>query len=247
MTNYRAPQNRAKSAVLDADKGHTQRIAVMTFAALILAAAAFGAMVTQSGAAEEPSEMSEASASEAPASEATGHDLYRRGYYEEAIVEWTKAADENGDAGAAFRLGEEYFDAKVVKRDVATALKYLTLGAEGGDERAQQDLATMYDNGWGVTANIDTAAHWYLEAAKRGSAVSQYNIATMYETGTGVEKDMQKAYMYYLLAIEGGFPHFATTELENVSRVMTAQQIKDATIMAREFVPVDQENNERDS
>lgn len=242
MTNHRDPQNRAKSAVLTDDKGHRQRIAVMTFAALILAAAAIGAMVTQSGAAEATVETAEAAASEA-----TGHDLYRRGYYEEAIAEWTKAADENADAGAAFRLGEEYFDAKVVKRDVPTAVKYLTLGAEGGDERAQQDLATMYDNGWGVTADIDTAAHWYLEAAKRGSAVSQYNIATMYETGTGVEKDIQKAYMYFLLAIEGGFPHFATTELENVSRVMTAQQIKDATIMAREFVPVDQESEERDS
>ncbi len=242
MTNYRAPQNRAKSAVLAADKGHMQRIAAITFAALILAAAAIGAMITQSGAAEVPAE-----ASEGPASEATGHDLYRRGYYEEAIAEWTKAADENGDAGAAFRLGEEYFDAKVVTRDVPTAIKYLTLGAEGGDDRAQQDLATMYDNGWGVTADIDKAAHWYLEAANRGSAVSQYNIATMYETGTSVEKDMQKAYMYYLLAIEGGFPHFATTELENVSRVMTAQQIKDATIMAREFTPIDEEGEERDS
>lgn len=241
MTNHRAPHNRAKSAVLADDKGHRQRLVVGTFAALLLALAAVGAMVSQSDAAEPAAE------APAAASEATGHDLYRRGYYEEAIAEWTKAADENGDAGAAFRLGEEYFDAKVVKRDVPTAVKYLTLGAEGGDDRAQQDLATMYDNGWGVTADVDQAAYWYLEAAKRGSAVAQYNIATMYETGTGVEQDIEKAYMYYLLAVQGGFPHFATTELENVSRTMTAEQIKEATVMAREFKPLDEETEERDS
>ena len=142
MTNHRTPRNRAKTAVLADDRGHRQRLVVGTFAALLLALAAVGAMVSQSGAAEPAAE------APAAASEATGHDLYRRGYYEEAIAEWTKAADENGDAGAAFRLGEEYFDAKVVKRDVPTAVKYLTLGAEGGDDRAQQDLATMYDNGW---------------------------------------------------------------------------------------------------
>lgn len=241
MTNHRTPRNRAKTSILADDKGHRQRLVVGTFAALLLALAAVGAMVSQSGAAEPAAE------APAAASEATGHDLYRRGYYPEAIEEWTKAADENGDAGAAFRLGEEYFDAKVVKRDVPTAVKYLTLGAEGGDDRAQQDLATMYDNGWGVTADVDKAAYWYLEAAKRGSAVAQYNIATMYETGTGVEQDIEKAYMYYLLAVQGGFPHFATTELENVSRTMTAEQIKEATLMAREFKPLDEETEERDS
>ncbi len=241
MTNHRTPRNRAKTAVLSNDGGQFQRLAMGMFAAFLLAAAAVAAMMSQSGAAESGAE------APAAASEATGHDLYRRGYYEEAIDEWTKAADENGDAGAAFRLGEEYFDAKVVKRDVPKAVKYLTLGAEGGDDRAQQDLATMYDNGWGVTADVEKAAFWYLEAAKRGSPVAQYNIATMYETGTGVEKDIEKAYMYYLLAVQGGFPHFATTELENVSRTMTAEQIKEATLMAREFKPLDNNSTERDS
>ncbi len=171
------------------------------------------------------------------ATEAVGWDLYRRGFYEEAIAVWTVAADEYADAGAAFRLGEEHFDAKVVERDVALAVKYLKQGAEAGDERAQHDLATMYDNGWGVTADIDKAAHWYLSAALQGSAVAQYNIGTMYETGESVEQDIAKAYMFFLLAVEGGFPHFSTSALENISLQMTAQQIKDATVMARQFVP----------
>ncbi|PCJ71412.1 MAG: hypothetical protein COA62_02085 [Rhodobiaceae bacterium] len=203
------------------------QIAVLTFAALVLAVTV--AAATIAGAADE-------SVAE-PATEAVGYDLYRRGFYEEAMAVWTVAADENGDVGAAFRLGEEHFDAKVVERDVPLAVKYLRMGAEGGDERAQHDLATMYDNGWGVEADVDEAARWYLAAALQGSAVAQYNIGTMYESGESVEQDIEKAYMYFLLAVEGGFPHFSTNALEKISLEMTAQQIKDATVMARQFVP----------
>lgn len=200
--------------------------------------AAFMFVSTMAGAAED-------AVATAP-SEASGQDLYKRGYYEEALAEWKKAVAQKGDTGAAFRLGEEYFDAKIVDRDIEAALNYLRIGAEGGDARAQQDLATMYDNGWGVAKDTDEAAKWYLAAALQGSAVAQYNIATMYETGVGVEQDIEKAYMYYLLSIEGGFPHFATTELENVSQNMTAQQIKDATVMARQFKPVGQNIEDQD-
>ena len=221
-------QPRAKARAVDAHV-HQWWMVPMLVSSLLMAMF-FAVTLAGAGAAAE-------TAAGAP-NEASGHDLYRRGFYEEAIAEWKRAVEENGDTGAAFRLGEEYFDAKVVTRDVETALKFLRFGAEGGDARAQQDLATMYDNGWGVTKDTDEAAKWYLAAALQGSAVAQYNIATMYETGTGVEQDIEKAYMYYLLSIEGGFPHFATTELENVSQAMTAQQIKDATVMARQFKPV---------
>jgi len=203
------------------------QVAVLTFAALVLAVTA--AVTTVAGAADETTTANEAT-------EAVGYDLYHRGFYEEAIAVWTVAADENGDIGAAFRLGEEHFDAKVVERDVPLAVKYLKMSAVGGDERAQQDLATMYDNGWGVETDIDQAARWYLAAALQGNPVAQYNIGTMYEMGDSVEQSIEKAYMYFLLAVEGGFPHFSTIALENVSLQMTAQQIKDATVMARQFV-----------
>lgn len=178
-------------------------------------------------------------------SEATGYAMYRRGLYEEALVEWEKAA-EAGDAGAAFRLGEEYFDAKIVERDVPKALQYLMMGAEGGDPRAQMDLASMYDNGWGVPKSIDETARWYQAAAVQGDPVAQYNLATMYETGAGVEESKETAYMYYLLAIEGGFVQFATTALDNISREMTADEIKNATLMARQFEPTGNGAGEND-
>ncbi|HEX7775234.1 MAG TPA: tetratricopeptide repeat protein [Parvibaculum sp.] len=171
-------------------------------------------------------------------SEATGDDFYRRGYYPEALAEWKKAADTQHDAGAAFRLGEEYFDAKVVQRDLPTAIKYYEMGATGGDARAQMDLGSMYDKGWGVSRDAGKAAKWYEAAAKQGMAEAQYNIATMYQTGEGVEKDDTKAYMYYLLATKNGFPQFAAKELEKLSSAMKPESIKQATVLARDFKPV---------
>lgn len=171
-------------------------------------------------------------------SEATGQDFYKRGYYPEALEEWKKAVEKEKDAGAAFRLGEEYFDAKVVQRDVPTALKFYIIGAEGGDARAQMDLGSMYDKGWGVSRDAAKAAHWYEEAAKQGMAEAQYNVATMYQSGEGVEKDNKKAYMYFLLAVKSGFPQFAGKELENLSAEMTPEEIRQATVLARDFKPV---------
>lgn len=168
-------------------------------------------------------------------SEATGADLYQRGFYPEALAEWKKAVAEQKDPGAAFRLGEEYFDAKVVPRDVAQAIRYYQFGAEHGDARAQMDLGSMYDKGWGLPRNAGEAAKWYEAAAKQGLAVAQYNIGTMYQAGEGVAKDDKMAYMYYLLAVQNGFPQFAGKELEKLSAEMTPDQIRQATVMARDF------------
>lgn len=189
-------------------------------ATAVVAAMLFG-LCAQAFAAEDPSE-------------ATGHDLYRRGFYNKAIEEWTRAVDK-GDMGAAFRLGEEYFDAKVVERDVDQAVKYLQIGADGGEPRAQMDLATMYDHGWGVPSDPAMAAKWYLAAADQGLPEAQYNIGTMYETGEGVDQSIERAYMYYLLAVENGFPQFAARELDKISRTMTPTQIKNATRLARDY------------
>ncbi len=175
--------------------------------------------------------------------EASGADLYQRGFYPEALAEWKRAVEENRDAGAAFKLAEEYFDAKVVERDLATAIKFYTLGAEWGDMRAQMDLATLFDKGWGVPQDMARAAKWYEAAAKQGLASSQYNIATMYEDGIGVEPDKVRAYMYYQLAIEGGFPKFATEALEGLAAEMSPVEIKEATKMARAFVPQTREES----
>lgn len=179
--------------------------------------------------------------------EASGEDLYQRGFYPEAIAEWKKAVEVNKDAGAAFRLGEEYLDAKVVERDIPAAVEYQTFGAKGGDMRSQLDLASFYDQGIGLEKNVRLAAIWYEAAAKQGHPSAQYNIGTMYEDGAGVPEDRVRAYMYYQLAIEGGFPRLATGAIERLSSEMTPAEIKEATMMVRNFKPQSQEESVADA
>ena len=73
-------------------------------------------------------------------SEREGLDIYQRGLYLEAIEYWKKAAAA-GDAGSAYRLSEEYFDAKIVKRDLKLALKYLRQASEGNDAMLRDQLS----------------------------------------------------------------------------------------------------------
>lgn len=179
--------------------------------------------------------------------EASGEDLYQRGFYPEALAEWKRAVEVNKDPGAAFRLGEEYLDAKVVERDIPAAVEYQTIGAKGGDMRAQLDLASFYDQGIGVQKDIRLAAIWFEAAAKQGHPSAQYNIGTMYEDGAGVTEDRVRAYMYYQLAIEGGFPRLATGAIERLFEVMTPAEIKEATMMVRNFKPLSKEESVADA
>lgn len=209
-----------------------QRIAVL--GALLLAAGATYSVLSFTAPAAQAEDVSVSAGIEQP-TEASGEDLYRRGFYPEAMVEWKKAVDNNKDIGAAFRLGEEYLDAKFVKRDIEQALKYYKFGAEGGDMRAQMDYGMMYDKGYGVKTDFATAAKWYEASAQQNFGSAQFNIGIMYEEGSGVEKDPVKAYMYLLLASQNGFAQFAGPELDKLSATMQTDDIKKANQMARDF------------
>lgn len=169
-------------------------------------------------------------------SEREGLDIYQRGLYLEAIEYWKKAAAA-GDAGSAYRLSEEYFDAKIVKRDMKTAFKYLQQAAKGRDARAITDLASLYDYGTGVPKNRKKAAELYMQAATMGMPAAMFNIAAMLETGDGITMDKVEAYKFYLLSRDQGFAPFANKALEEMAANMTVDQIAEAEDLADNFVP----------
>ena len=134
-------------------------------------------------------------------SEREGLDIYQRGLYLEAIEYWKKAAAA-GDAGSAYRLSEEYFDAKIVKRDLKLALQYLKQAADGNDARALTDLASMFDYGTGVKEDRKRAAELYLRAARMGMPAAMFNVASMLETGEGIEiKLVDRLQRVYLMRL----------------------------------------------
>jgi len=178
-----------------------------------------------------------------------GEDLYRRGYYSEAIAWWTAEAAK-GDVEAARRLGVEYMDGKgnVVQRDYEKARQYHMQAARGGERRSMFDLGTMYEHALGVEQNLTTAAGWYEWSAKYGFAQGQYNFATMLDSGDGGRKDEVEAYMYYLLAAAqgvGGLPPLdrktgrlaqdGDTPIQQLARRMTQAQIAEAAVRAKAF------------
>ncbi len=169
-------------------------------------------------------------------SEREGREMYQRGLYEEALNHWKKAAA-SGDSGAAYQLAVEYFDAKIVERDVKLALKYLMQAADDGDARALAELAGYYDYGTGVPENREKAAELYLRAARLGVPSAMFNIAAMLEKGEGIKQDSIEAYKYYMLSRDQGFYPFASKALEGLIPTMTAEELAEGDERVENFIP----------
>jgi len=170
------------------------------------------------------------------ASEAEGHKLYRAGLYPEGLAVWEEAA-RKGDAGAAFRAGVEYFDAKIVKRDVKKAIAYFEISANGNDPRGLTDLAAMYDYGNGVEVDRKKAAQLYLQAANLGFPDAMFNIAAMLSMGDGIKKDLIEAYKFYKMANAQGFAAFAEEALANLRKEMNNADVAEAERRVQAFKP----------
>ncbi len=170
-------------------------------------------------------------------SEREGLDIYQRGQYAEAIKYWQKAAAA-GDAGSAYRLSVEYFDAKIVKRDLKKALQYLQQAAKANDPRALTDLASLYDYGTGVRKNRKRAAELYLQAARMGMPAAMFNVASMLENGEAITQDKIEAYKYYLLSRDQGFAPFANKALADLAVELSPGQLAEAETLADNFVPM---------
>lgn len=170
-------------------------------------------------------------------SEALGERLYQRGFYPEAMTAWQCAILEEGDAGAAFRLGIEYLDAKVVERDPERAIGYLYTSAFRGDGRAQFELGTAHDDGEFAELDPEKAMLWYFSASHQDDPGAEFNLAVIYESGVVVSADIVLAYAYYYLADMHGFPVLARESMERLAvglsddqlslAIRTAQNIKE--------------------
>src|SRR5580704_2335322 len=124
----------------------------------------------------------------------------------EAAHKWLEKAAENGSEDAQVRLGQKqasvatsvnsgYFQymaamamvqGKEVKKDEATAIKFLEKAAEAGYPPAMDQLGDMYTNGQGTSKDEKKAEQYYLQAiATDGKYAAPYNeLAWLYVTTT---------------------------------------------------------------
>lgn len=123
--------------------------------------------------------------------------------YTEA-VRWYRAAAEQGNAFAQFRLGEMYLEGLGVEYDPALSFHWYSLAAEQGEVRAQVQLAYLYGVGEGVSQSQNEAARWYSAAADQGDALAQFSLGRMYQVGSGVPQNYSEALrLYRAAAVQG--------------------------------------------
>lgn len=105
---------------------------------------------------------------------------------------------EAGDADAAYRLGEAYWKAKGVDKDIPQAFRWYGRAAEKGDVRAQYMLGVIYETGEGIKKNMLRALEWYRLSANLGRLPeAQFAMGLLYFHGRGVEQDYKEAFSWY--------------------------------------------------
>lgn len=104
-------------------------------------------------------------------------------------------AIDDGDANAAFRLGELYRSGEgQLPVDLAKAVSlYKTAARLGNHPMAMNTLGLLYEQGWGVKASQALALQWYGKAARAGSAMALANLGKIHARGNGVLQDYRLA------------------------------------------------------
>ena len=146
-----------------------------------------------------------------------------------------KALAEKGDAEAQFILGDMYYKAEGVEKDLKEAAKWYRKSAEQGNAKAQWSLGRMYRFGIRVEKDLKEAEKWWRKAAEQGFAFGQNSLGVMYKYGDGVEKDFVTAYAWFNIAAANGH-EIAKENKSNVARNMTLEQITKAQELVKEMI-----------
>jgi TPR repeat protein len=132
-----------------------------------------------------------------------GEKYYFDKNYTEAEKYYRMSA-EQGNADAQNKLGNMYFDGKVVAKDYSEAFKWYQKSAEQGNVDSQYMLGSMYHLGDGVTENLSEAVKWYRKSAEQGDASAQNSLGDMYFEGDGVTQNVSEALKWYRKSAEQG-------------------------------------------
>jgi len=138
-----------------------------------------------------------------------------------------KAASENGNAEAQYRLGMLYRFGWGVEKDFQAAREHFLTAAENGHPEAQSELAKMFKDGRGMDRDYVTAAKWFEKAAMQHQGVSQLNLARFYRSGRGVEESWPHAWAWFSLAVTNEYMD-AIGHRARLQAKMTEEQIDEA-------------------
>ena len=169
-----------------------------------------------------------------------GLAAYDRGDFATAYRELAPAAA-GGAPAAQYAMARMYLSGEGVSRDSAEGLKWLRKAALAGIGLAQYQLGACHEWGIALTQDYSEAARWYRMAADRGVPAAQYRLGLLYLNGAGAARDLVAAHMWLNLATSrlppGELRNAVATLRESVAANMTASQIAEAQMAARNWTP----------
>ena len=106
--------------------------------------------------------------------------------------QWYEKAIALREPDAAFSLAWQY-EAGILPRDYAQAMKYYQLAHEFGSAGAGTNIGGLYARGLGVPEDPAKSTEWTRKSAERGDPQGMANLANNYRRGYGVAQDTAQA------------------------------------------------------
>ena len=121
-----------------------------------------------------------------------------------SAVAYYRAAANDGNIDAIYRLGCMIADGEGFEADAASAVSYLAIAAVKGYADAQYRIAEMMDKGNGIEADRIEASTWYKRALTGGDRRAYMNLAYRYLNGDTFVKNEEIAAEYFGEAANDG-------------------------------------------
>lgn len=117
-------------------------------------------------------------------------------------VFWLEKAANQNQPDAANELGEMYYFADILNKDIQKAIYWLQKASDLGNSSAQYNLSLIYEHGEGVDVDKEMAFKLMKESASSGYAKAQNNLGVKFIYGIGCKKDIWSAQYWFELVLE---------------------------------------------
>lgn len=140
-----------------------------------------------------------------PAADAAFNDgvmAYKAGKADEALADWKKAAA-GGNIGAAWIMGNLYYQGRGVIQSDKQAYEYYYQAAMGGHPGAQTMVGLYLEQGnaqAGVKRDYAQSRQWLEKAAMQRFPEAQYQLGRVYREGIGIDPEPSEGIRWYILA-----------------------------------------------
>jgi TPR repeat protein len=153
-----------------------------------------------------------------------------------------KSAAEKGHVFAMHNLALSYRRGTLTKVNYKEAFEWYLNAAKFGFAGSQNNLGDMYESGVGVKRSYADAVYWYARAAMQGEPTAYLSLGSVYKKGLGVQRDLVESAFWFILAkanlSDGLNLKDATSSLNEISKLMSSEQLKEAELRARLFKPL---------